>query len=375
MAAPPRTAQQVGKTEKKAKEATTDVSQISQGRLMIRRFRQSKLSVWGGIILVIMYVIALFAPFLAPYHHDAIDTNVQWVGPSKFTFAGGRPAVCSRTQTLDEATFTWIYTADCSTTYPIRFFVQGSPYTLLRIPFRTHLFGVDEPAKVFLVGTDSVGRDLFSRILIGSRISLTIGLIGVGISVLIGAIAGTASGYFGGVIDNVMQRLIEMISSIPTLPLWMALAAAVPRDISITTRYLAMTIVLALVGWTGLARQVRGKVMGYREADYTRAARAAGGSHSRIIMTHMLPNAMSHIIVFTTLAIPTMIGAETALSFLGLGMVPPAVSWGVLLVDAQQIQNVISFPWLMLPAIPVILVMTCYQLLGDGVRDAVDPYG
>ncbi|NDF53794.1 MAG: ABC transporter permease, partial [Proteobacteria bacterium] len=227
---------------------------------------------------------------------------------------------------------------------------------------------------VFLLGSDIQGRDMLSRILEGSRISLTIGLVGVALSVVLGAILGTASGYLGGLFDDLVQRFIEIIQSMPTLPLWAAIAAALPPTMPVPQRYFLITIILSFVSWTGLARQVRGKVMGYSSLDYIAAARLAGCSHLRIILTHMLPNASSHIIVVSTLAVPSAILGETALSFLGLGMLPPAVSWGVLLRDAQQIQSVLLHPWLLIPALPIIITVTCYQFLGDGLRDAADPY-
>ncbi len=366
---------------KAKKDTKKDVGQMSQWRLMLRRFMQNKLSVLGLIGLVTMYILAAFASFLAPYDYNTLDTNNQWQKPTPIVFSGGRPAICGVTQTLNEADFTWTYTRDCNTTYPVKFFVDGTPHKLLGIfPTTKHLFGVDSPpdaevpVRLYLLGTDSLGRDMLARVLQGARVSLTVGLVGVGIATILGSVLGTASGYFGGAIDNIMQRVIELISSVPQIPLWAALAAALPRDLSVVRRYFLITVVLSLVAWTGLARQLRGKVIGYRAADYTSAARAAGSSHKRIILTHMIPNSLSHIIVVAALAIPGAILAETALSFLGLGMLPPAVSWGVLLADAQRVDVILQYPWLMIPGVAVIVALVFYQFLGDGLRDAADPY-
>jgi peptide/nickel transport system permease protein len=234
--------------------------------------------------------------------------------------------------------------------------------------------GAVQAPKLYLLGADQQGRDLLSRIMEGSRVSLTIGLVGVTLSLVIGSLLGATSGYLGGTPDNIIQRLIEIIRSMPTLPLWAAIAAALPRTTTVTQRYFLITVVLSLVGWTGLARELRGKVLAYRALDYISAARLAGCSHLRIILSHMLPNAASHIIVVATLAVPGSILGETTLSFLGLGMLPPAVSWGVLLKDTQQIDSVLLHPWMLLPALPVILAVSCFFLLGDGLRDAIDPY-
>ncbi len=358
------------------KKKNVDIGQIPQWRLMVRRFMQSKLSVAGGIVLIIMYLMALFADFLVPYNYNDLDSNNQWAAPTQVSFAGGGPGVCALKQTLDEKTFTWVYAQDCSTVSPIKFFTHGYSYSLLGfIPTDIHLFGVDAPAKLYLWGADREGRDLFARTLIGSRVSLTVGLVGVAIAVVLGAFLGTVSGYFGGVVDNLMQRTIELIQTFPTLPLWLALAAALPRDLPVVQRFFFISIVLSLVSWTGLARQVRGKVLGYRSADYTAAALSAGSSHARIITTHMVPNAISHIIVVAALSVPITILGETSLSFLGVGMLPPAVSWGVLLKDAQQVQVVTTYPWMMIPGLMVVIAVLCFNFLGDGLRDAVDPYG
>jgi peptide/nickel transport system permease protein len=356
--------------EKKGK----DIGEVSQFTLMRWRFKENKLAVAGGIVLIIMYLIAALAPFLSPYDYDEIDTGRKYAAPTPISFVDGRLAICGLTQTLDKETFTWIYKPDCSQTFPIRLFRHGPPYKLFGISSDLHLFGVDPPGKILLLGADVQGRDVLSRLLQGSRISLTIGLLGVAISVVLGSILGTVSGYMGGFLDNLIQRFIEVIASIPQIPLWAALAAILPRDMPITQRYFYITLVLSLISWTGLARQVRGKVLAYRTLDYTLAARAAGASHMWIILTHMLPNTISHIIVVAAFGVPAAMLGETALSFLGLGMLPPAVSWGVLLRDAQQIQTVIQHRWLLAPAIAVILAVTCYQFLADGLRDAADPY-
>lgn len=354
---------------------TTDVGKISQFTLMRRRFMENRLSVFGGIVLILMYLMALVAPFLSPYPFDALDSNYQFGAPTGVYVVGLQPVICGTNQTLDKSTFTWVYTTDCSKLYPIRFLTHGYHYTLLGfIPSDLHLFGVDPPAKIYLFGADGQGRDVLSRVLEGSRISLTIGLLGVALAIILGSIMGTVSGYLGGTSDNLIQRFIELLQSMPTLPLWAALAAALPQDMSVVQRYFYITVILSLITWTGLARQVRGKVMAYRTLDYTYAARLAGASPLRIILTHMLPNAISHIIVVATLAVPFSILGETSLSFLGLGMLPPAVSWGVLLRDAQQVQVVEQHPWLLIPAVAVIIAVTCYQFLGDGLRDAADPY-
>jgi peptide/nickel transport system permease protein len=225
------------------------------------------------------------------------------------------------------------------------------------------------------MGADQLGRDMFARILQGGRVSLTVGLLGVVITIVLGSIIGTASGYLGGAVDNLIQRTMELLAAFPRIPLWAALAGALPRDMTIIQRYFLITIILSLIGWIGLARQVRGKVMAYRNNDYTSAARAAGGSNMYVIMNHMLPNAASHIIVVAALSIPGMIGAETTLSFLGLGIQPPAVSWGSLLRIAQNVTAVLQHPWEMLPAIAVVISVAAFNFLGDGMRDAVDPYG
>jgi peptide/nickel transport system permease protein len=240
-----------------------------------------------------------------------------------------------------------------------------------------HLFGVDLPQRMYLSGADSIGRDMFARTLLGGQISMTVGLLGVIMSIVIGSILGTASGYFMGLADDVIQRIIEVIMSFPTIPLWAALAAALPPisgNFTALDRYFLITVVLSFVGWTGLARQLRAKVMAYRSADFCQAALAAGATDARIIFVHMLPNAASHIIVTAALSVPGMILGETALSFLGLGILPPMVSWGALLRDSQQVSVILQHPWIMIPGGAVILTVLLFCFLGDGVRDAVDPY-
>jgi peptide/nickel transport system permease protein len=356
-------------------EKGSDVGEIPQWRLMVRRFKQSKLAVGGGIILLFMYLVAALAPFLSPNDYDALNSGAKNAAPSALTWNGGL-AMCGVTQTLNQDTFTFEYQSDCSKSIPIQWFGKGHEYTLLGfIKTDRHLMTVQGETKLYLWGADTQGRDIFARTLQGAQVSLTIGLLGVAISTVLATLIGTISGYFGGIVDNAIQRVMEIILSVPTLPLWATMAAVLPRDMPVERRYFFITLILSLVVWANTARQVRGKVLGYAHADYVNAARAAGSSHTRIIVTHMVPNAISHIVVVAALAIPATIIAETSLSFLGIGMLPPAVSWGVLLKDAQEIAVVTQYPWMLIPAIAVILAVTCFQLLGDGVRDAVDPYG
>lgn len=379
-------AQDLKEVDKKKEKKVEDVGQIPQWKLMVRRFKQSKLSVIALLVLLFLYLVVILGDFLAPYEHDKLDSASTFAKPSDIQWTGSGPVIYGLVQKLDQEKFQYYYEVDPNVQYPIRFFVPGYEYKLLGfIPLKTHLFGLDpdvkaadptQPApKIFLWGADKEGRDLFSRVMKGGQISMSLGFVGVFIAVLIGSIFGSASGYFGGAIDNIMQRVIELIQSFPDLPLFLALAAALPPNVNVLTRFFLITIIIAFIRWTGLAREVRGKVLAYRAADYTNAAITAGASHWHIITKHMLPNALSHIIVVGMLAIPGAIGTETALSFLGLGILPPAVSWGVLLRDAQNIQAVTTYPWLLIPVGVLIVAVMSFNLLGDGVRDAVDPYG
>ncbi|HEY9291869.1 MAG TPA: ABC transporter permease [Microlunatus sp.] len=349
------------------------IGEIPQSRLMWMRFRRSKLAVGSGIVLGLMYLAAIFAPFMSPNDPAQVDQDYKYAKPSSWTWSGG-PAICRTTQEIDAINISTVYKTNCNQAIPVHFFGQGFEYKFLGlVSTDRHLMTVNE-GRLLIFGADSNGRDLYSRTIYGARISLTIGLLGVAIATVLGSIIGTISGYAGGATDNVIQRFIEVIMSIPTLPLWATMAAVMPQDLSVTQRYIVMTIILSLVAWTGLARQVRGKVMAYSSADYVAAARSAGSSHMRIIRTHLVPNATSHIVAVAMLAVPATILAETALSFLGIGMLDPAISWGVLLRDASKIDVLQQYPWILIPGLAVILAITCFQLLGDGVRDAVDPY-
>jgi len=364
-----------------AANVSGDIGQLSVGRLMWRRFLRNRLAVAGAIVLFLMYIIIIFAEFFSPYDYLASDADYVARAPQipRFIDSSGtvhlRPFVYGTTTTLDTENLDWLHEDDLTQIYPLRFFVKGNPYTLFGF-YKTdrHFYGVDEPGTVFLLGTDRNGRDMVSRIIYGGRISMTIGLIGVTLTIILGSVLGTASGYFGGVVDTIMQRVIELLMSFPSIALWAGLAAALPADMTNFMRFFFISIILSLIGWTSLARQVRAKVLAYREMDFASAAKAAGASHLRIILIHMLPNALSHIIVIATLAIPGMILAETALSFLGLGILPPAVSWGTLLQDAQTVSVVIKKPWLMLPGLFVIMAVLSFNFVGDGIRDAADPF-
>jgi peptide/nickel transport system permease protein len=343
---------------------------------MVRRFMQSKLSVFGGVVILLLYVIILFADFVAPYHFDDQYADGIFAPPTRLRFQNGRVGVYGVATVLNEDTFAWDFVEDPDSFYPIKFFIRGWEYKLLGlVETDVHLFGVEEPGRVYLWGADQLGRDVLSRVVRGGQISMTVGLVGIAMQLVLGSVIGTASGYLGGAADNLIQRGMELIASLPQIPLWAALAGALPQNMPVIQRFFLISIILSLVNWIGLARQVRGKVLAYREADYTAAARAAGAGDMYIILNHMLPNAASHIIVVAAMAIPGMIGAETALSFLGLGIQPPDVSWGSLLRVAQNVTAVILHPWEMMPAVAVIIAVACFNFLGDGMRDAVDPYG
>jgi peptide/nickel transport system permease protein len=358
-----------------------DAVAVSPTQLIWRRFMRNRLAVFGGVILLLLYLSALFADFVAPVHFNTKSEDHIFLAPQRphfFDQAGNfhlRPFVYGLETTLDMATFRWVHAPNYEEIYPIHFFVQGYDYKILGlIPANRHLYGVEEPGTIYLLGSDSLGRDMVARIFAGARVSLTIGLVGVLLTIFFGATLGTISGYYGGIIDTLIQRVIEFLMSFPAIPLWAALAAAMPPNWSPLQRFFAISVILSLIQWTGLARQVRAKVLSYREMEYTIAARAAGAKDSRIIFRHMIPNAFSHIIVVATLAIPGMILAETALSFLGLGIQPPQTSWGVLLQEAQFVSVLVQQPWLLIPAFFVIAAVLSFNFVGDGLRDAVDPF-
>lgn len=352
-------------------------------QLMWWRFLKHKMALISAVIIIVFYSVAAFAEFVAPYNPDDSFIQYKLAPPTKIHVIDDngklqRPFIYKMTRERDPLTLRSNYIEDRETIYPIRFFVQGPEYEILgRWPSTLHLFGVDAPRDemgIFLIGADRLGRDLFSRVCYGARISLTIGLVAVFISLVVGIVMGGISGYYGGAVDNAIQRLIEFIRSIPDIPLIMALAAALPADLPVIQLYFGVTVVLAFIGWTGLARVVRGRFLSMREEDFVMAARFAGSSEMRIILRHMMPSFLSHIIASLTLSIPGIILAETGLSFLGLGLRAPAISWGVLLQEAQNIRSVALAPWVLLPALAVIVTVLAFNFLGDGIRDAADPY-
>jgi peptide/nickel transport system permease protein len=347
-------------------------------RLMWWKFRSHRMAVASLAVIALLYLMMVFCGFVAPYDpefktgnplappqwpHLVVDGRMQWP-----------PVAFALGQKLDMQTFQRVYAAAADKRFPVALFTRGAPYRLLGLfPTDIHLFGAG-PGALYLMGTDALGRDLFSRVVYGARISLSIGLVGVTLSLLLGIVLGGISGYFGGGVDTLIQRLIEIIQSFPTIPLWMALAAALPSNWSTVSVYFGITVILSVIGWTDLARVVRGRFLSLREEDFVLAAKLSGASEARIIRRHLLPNFMSHIIASVTLSIPGMILAETSLSFLGIGLTPPAISWGVLLQAAQNVNSLVVAPWLLLPGGMVVVTVLAFNFLGDGLRDAADPY-
>lgn len=349
---------------------------VSQWTVMWRRFRRNKAAMFGGFIVLFFYVITLFAPFVAPYGLTTRFVQQVYLPPQQvhlFDEGQFRPFVYEVITEFD-ANLRRVY-RQTENKLHLTFFAHGESYKLFGlIETDVHLFLTEGGGVISLLGTDRQGRDMFSRIIYGSQISLTIGLVGVVMSLIIGTVLGVASGYFGGLIDEIIQRLIEIVRAFPTIPLWMALSAAIPAGWSQEQTYFAITVILSLIGWTWLARQLRGMVLSLRESDYVMAARLAGAGHWRIIFKHLIPATFGQIIVVATLALPAMIIAETALSFLGLGLRPPVTSWGVLLQEAQNFESLALYPWVLSPAIVIVIAILAFSFLGDGLRDAADPF-
>jgi peptide/nickel transport system permease protein len=351
----------------------------SQWRLMWWKFRRHRLAVWSGAFLGLLYFSILLTEFLAPFPLNERHVDFIHMPPQRVHFFHeGQfigPFVYGGQYKLDMDHLKRVYTGDNDKVFPIRFFCRSYSYKLFGvIPTDFHLFCPTQNAPMFLLGTDRLGRDMLSRIIYGARVSLTIGLLGVTISFVLGIVIGGLAGYYGGFVDLIVQRIIEVLQSIPSIPLWLALAAIMPPTWSPLLVYFGITIILGLLHWTGLARAVRSKLLALREEDYVLAAQLMGANPPRIISRHLIPGFTSHLIATATIAIPGMILGETALSFLGFGLRPPITSWGVLLTEAQNISVVALYPWLMFPVIPVIMVILAFNFLGDGLRDAADPY-
>jgi peptide/nickel transport system permease protein len=371
-------------TPRKRGDKTIEIAVAGPWTLIAAKFFRHKVAVVAGAIIAGLYFIAIFAEFLSPALPEASRPQFTYAPPQAIslfiTDANGTrfmPHVLGYSQTVDPASGRRVFSIDADKVVPIGFFVRGPGYKLWGlIPMDLHLVGPVDPADtIYLLGSDKLGRDLLTRLIYGTRVSMSIGLIGVAISLCLGVIMGSISGYYGGWVDLIIQRIIEVISAMPTIPLWLGLAAAVPLTWSPLQIYFVITLIVSLFGWTGLAREVRGRFFALRSEDFVTAAKLDGSSERRVIFRHVLPSLTSHILAVMTLALPTMIVAETALSFLGIGLKAPVVSWGVLLQDAQNIRVISTAPWLLIwPAGAVIITVLSYNFLGDGLRDAADPY-
>ena len=364
-------------------EAMTDdqskVYMASQWQLMYWKFKRHRFAMYSGIFLAALYIMILFCEFLAPYGLHARNVDFIHAPPQAVhLFHDGKfvgPFVYARDRTLDMDALKRVYTDNHEKVHPIRFFCRGNPYEFWGIwKGDLHLFCPAKDGQLFLLGTDRLGRDMLSRIIYGARISLTIGLMGISVSFVLGILIGGLAGYHGGWLDLIVQRLIEVLQSLPSIPLWMSLAAIMPVTWSPIIIYFGITIILGLLDWTGLARAVRSKLFSLREEEYVLAAQLMGAKSGRVIYRHLIPGFMSHLIATATISIPGMILGETALSFLGLGLRQPITSWGILLTEAKNVSVVALYPWLLFPMVPVILVILAFSFLGDGLRDAADPY-
>ena len=351
----------------------------TQWQLMWWKLKRHRLAMISGAVLTLMYFSVIISEFLAPYALTTRNTDFIYAPPQTINFFHDGefqgPFVYGLKYQLNMTNLKREYQEDKQSVQKIRFFCKSDPYKFWgHVAASTHLFCPSATGTLFLLGTDRLGRDVLSRIIYGTRISLTVGLLGIIFSFIIGITIGGLAGYFGGWVDNLSQRAIEIIRSFPELPLWMALSASLPVTWSPILIYFGITIILGMLDWTGLARAVRSKLLSLREEDFALAAQLMGAKPQRIIARHLLPSFTSHLIASATLSIPSMILGETALSFLGLGLRPPITSWGVLLTEAQNMNAVELYPWIMTPVIPVIIVVLAFNFFGDGLRDAADPY-
>ena len=358
---------------------------LSPWALIRRRFAQHRLAVVSLFLLAVLYTLALGVEFFAPYSRQWRDLSHAYCPPQlpRFSLMHGFH-VPAMQRLVDPLTFKKSYLEDTTHVIELGFFVKGEPYAFWGLfTWDRHFFGVEDAAAnrpdgqrptFYFLGADKYGQDIFSRLVHGSRISLSVGLVAIAVTFLLGVTIGGISGYVGGATDNIIQRVIEIVNAFPQIPLWLAFGAVLPAEWSPLSTYFAITLVLSLFGWTGLARVVRGKILALREEDYATAARLLGASHARILFRHLLPGFTSHIIVVLTMSVPTMILGETSLSFLGLGLRPPIVSWGVMLQDCLSLQTAADYPWLLMPVVFVVLAVMCFNFLGDGLRDAADPY-
>ncbi len=350
-------------------------------QLVSRRFQRSTASIVGALMVLILVMLAVFADFFSPTSISQIDLKASFIPPQRVHFIdhAGKfhliPFVYNYTYTLNPKTFQVYWAEDESKAYEIKFFVQGPEHKLLGlIPTKLHLFGVDQGGTIYILGTDKMGRDLWGKACEAGRISLSMSLFGTIISIAVGSILGVASGYYGGWVDNVLQRFTEFVAAFPNLPLWMALAALVPKTADSFTVFIAMACIFALLSWTTLAREVRGKVLSLRETDFILAAKEMGASDARIIFRHLYPNTLSHVIVILTLTVPGVILAESFLSFLGIGITEPLISWGLMMRNTQDIQTLGQNAWILAPIAFIVTAVLGFNFLGDGLRDAADPY-